>query len=223
MADGSRPRAVSGEIMTDPPADEPGRMPPESDIAGDVIDAEYTSLPLEHRSSEPRRAESAAHEAPASIGSAAAPRGGMEMLRRKDAAAPPQKAARGGPLFWTLGIGLAAAAFWVSGGHVLVRNVSIIGMEAPRSALRVSGVTSRVDASGPRPVLFIDGEAANDGTATEHLPPLDIAVTGNDGLVTHYRLGTAGRPLVSGETFAFSSRLEAPKNGVKTVSVTFAQ
>lgn len=223
MADGSRPRAVSGEIMTDPPADAPDRPAPEGAGADDVIDAEYISLPLEGPLREPQRAESTAHEAPASIGSAAAPLGGMEMLRRKDAAAPAQKTERGGPLFWTLGIGLAAAAFWVSGGHVLVRNASIIGIEAPRSALRVSGVTWRVDATGARPVLFIDGEAVNDGTATEHLPPLDIAVAGNDGLVTHYRLGTAGRPLVSGETFAFSSRLEAPKNGVKTVSVTFAQ
>jgi hypothetical protein len=27
--------------------------------------------------------------------------------------------------------------------------------------------------------------------------------------------------MASGETFAFSSRLDVPKNGVKTVSVTF--
>ncbi|MEP9387798.1 hypothetical protein [Mesorhizobium sp. KR9-304] len=223
MADGSRPRAVSGEIMTDPPADAPDRPAREGAGAGDVIEAEYISLPPERPPSEPQRAESDAHEAPVSIGSAAPPLGGMEMLRRKAAAAPPQKVARGGPLFWTLGIGLAAAAFWVSGGHVLVRNASIIGIETPRSALRISGVTSRVDASGARPVLFIDGEAANDGTATEHLPPLDIAVAGNDGLVTYYRLGTAGRPMAPGETFAFSSRLDVPKNGVKTVSVTFAE
>ena len=222
MADEVKPRAVSGEIMTDAP-DAPEASPGHPPHDGDVIDAEYMSLPPDHRPSEPRRAEPAARESPAVIGSAAAPAGSMEMLRRKDADATPQRPARGGPLFWIMGIGLAAAAFWVSGGHVLVRNVPFIGSEVSRSALRISGVTSRVDVSGARPVLFIDGEAANDGDATEHLPPLDIAVAGNDGLVTHYRLGTAGRPLAPGETFAFSSRLDVPKNGVKTVSVTFAQ
>ena len=47
MADWSRPRAVSGEIMTNPPEGVGGRVPPEVDIAGDVIDAEYISLPSE--------------------------------------------------------------------------------------------------------------------------------------------------------------------------------
>ena len=222
MADEVKPRAVSGEIMTDAP-DAPDAPPGRRPDGGDFIDAEYISLPPEQRPAGLGRAESAARESPAVIGSAAAPAGSMEMLRRKDAAAAPQRPARGGPLFWIMGIGLAAAAFWVSGGHVLVRNVPFIGTEASRSALRISGVTSRVDVSGARPVLFIDGEAANDGDVTEHLPPLDIAVAGNDGLVTHYRLGTAGRPLAPGETFAFSSRLDVPKNGVKTVSVTFAE
>ena len=55
------------------------------------------------------------------------------------------------------------------------------------------------------------------------LPPLEIRVTGNDGRTTRYTLGTSGRPLAPGERFAFSSRLEVPKNGVKTVSVTFAE
>ena len=222
MADEVKPRAVSGEIMTDAP-DAPEASPGHPPHDGDVIDAEYMSLPPERPPAGLRGAESAARESPAFIGSAAAPAGSMEMLRRQDADAAPRRLARGGPLFWIVGIGLAAAAFWVSGGHVLLRGVPFIGSEISRSALRISGVTSRVDVSGARPVLFIDGEAANDGDVTEHLPPLDIAVAGNDGLVTHYRLGTAGRPLAPGETFAFSSRLDVPKNGVKTVSVTFAE
>ena len=130
---------------------------------------------------------------------------------------------RGGPIFWIVGIGLAAAAFWVSGGHALVRSAPFLGTQAPRRRSRISGVTSRVDASGPQPVLFVDGEAANDGAAAETLPPLDILVTGNDGRITRYRLGTSGRPMAPGERFAFSSRLDVPKNGVKTVSVTFGE
>jgi hypothetical protein len=223
MADGSRPRAVSGEIMTGPPESAAGRASFESD----VIDAEYITLPPEGLSSRPSRGEpslSDSLKSPAlSIGSASAPSGGMDMLRTPEPAPTPGKPARGGPLFWTVGVGFAAAAFWTSGGHALVRGAPFIGTEAPQSALSISGVTSRVDTSGVRPMLLVDGEAANVGAAVEHLPPLTIAVTGNDGRITRYRLGTSGRPLAPGETFAFSSRLDVPKNGVKTVSVAFAQ
>lgn len=211
MADGPKPRAVSGEIMTDPPPVEAGRGTP----AGDIIDAEYISLPPGPTSREPGPPESP------SPAPAVAPVAGMDMLRRPEPAVAPRNPVHGGPLFWTTGIALAVAAFWVSGGHAIVRNATFIGTEAPQSALRISGVTSRVDMSGARPILLIDGEAANDGAAVEHLPPLVIAVTGNDGTVTRYRLGTSGRPMAPGETFAFSSRLDVPKNGVKTVSVTF--
>jgi hypothetical protein len=224
MADGSRPRAVSGEIMTNPQDNAAGRAPPAAGVAGDLIDAEYISLP-----SEPLRAESRAPDSPKSpepvrsIGSAAAPSGGMDMLHRSNKPAASRGPARGGPLFWAAGMALVFAAFWVSGGHALVRGAPFVGTQAPSSALRISGVTSRVDMSGAHPLLFIDGEAANDGAAVEHLPALAIAVTGNDGIVIHYRLGTSGRPMAPGETFAFSSRLDVPKNGVKTVSVTFAE
>jgi hypothetical protein len=213
MADDEKPRAVSGEIMTDGVAAGAGRMEP----AGDIIDADYIRLPQDASAEAPKAAESSS-----AIGSAAAPTAGMDMLRQNKPAAPTNPV-RGGPLFWTTGIALVIASFWVSGGHALVREMSFSGTQAPQSALRISGVTSRVDVSGTRAVLFVDGEAANDGKTTEHLPPLEIAVTGNDGLVTRYRLGTSGRPLAPGETFAFSSRLDAPKNGVKTVSVAFVE
>ncbi len=219
MADGSKPRAFSGEIMTDPPQGPVGGAP-----TGDIIDAEYISLPSEPPGVGPKALDGPASPEPAAtIGSAAAPSGGMDMLRRPDPPAEPRKSARGGPLFWTVGIGLVLAAFWISGGHALVRGVPFAALEAPASALRISDVTSRVDASGAKAILLVDGEAANDGEAVEHLPALEIAVTDNDGRITRYRLGTSGRPLAPGETFAFSSRLDVPKNGVKTVSVTFAE
>jgi hypothetical protein len=205
--------------MTDLSQDTSGRASPEIEIDGDIIDAEYITL-----TSKTPRGESKPHEPLSPIASPTAPpMVGMNMLRRPAETVAPRKPAPGGPLFWTAGIGLAVAAFWASGGHALVRSTPFIGTEAPHSALSISGVTSRVDVSGVHPVLFVDGETANDGSAVAHLPPLEIAVTGNDGLVTRYRLGTSGRPMVPGETFAFSSRLDVPKNGVKTVSVTFAE
>ncbi|TIR87544.1 MAG: hypothetical protein E5X13_32805, partial [Mesorhizobium sp.] len=73
----------------------------------------------------------------------------------------------------------ALVAFWVSGGHALVRQSPFWAAAQPASALSISGVTSRIDASGLKPILFIDGEAANDGVRAESLPPLEIRVTDN--------------------------------------------
>ncbi len=217
MAEEEKPRAVSGEIMA---GGAEASVRPRRD--GDFIDADYISVPAA-----PSGAGASAF--PATGGAAmpppvlvdVPPAAGMEMLRLLEPS--PAAPARGGPVFWIVGVALVLAAFWVSGGHALVQGLAHVGGDAAQGALRISAVTSRVDASGKRAILFVDGEAANDGAALAHLPPLEIAVTGNDGLVTRYRLGTSGRPMAPGETFAFSSRLDAPKNGVKTVTVTFAQ
>ena len=215
MADERRPRPVSGEIMTEVESAAPIRS---AHLGGDVVDAEYETVLTDKP-----QPDSPVQPTPTMIASPTAPIAGMEMLRRPEGQAVRTPTVRGGPVFWVFGIGLAAAAFWVSGGHALVRGASFPGTHAPQQALRISGVTSRVDVSGARPLLFVDGEAANDGEAAETLPPLDIVVTGNDGRITRYRLGTSGRPMAPGETFAFSSRLDVPKNGVKTVSVTFGE
>lgn len=213
MAEERTARPVSGEIMTDPPAiavaDRIMCGP-----AADIVDADYVVTPrrapvVEAVASPQRVVATPAIE-------------GMDMLRKPEAPAERPPASRGGPIFWIAGIGAALAAFWVSGGHALMRHTPF-QPGAPASALTISGVTSRVDASGPNPVLFVDGEAANDGTAAAPLPPLEIRVTGNDGRLTRYTLGTSGRSLASGERFGFASRLDVPRNGVKAVSVTFAE
>lgn len=216
MADERKARPVSGEIMTAPEDMPQARS---GHVAGDdIVDAEFevVSIGAPSPEAEPQPAQTA-------IASPAAPLAGMDSLRRSEGPAAAVGPVRGGPIFWIVGIGLAAVAFWVSGGHALVRSIPFLAEQAPAHALSISGVTSRVDASGPRPVLFVEGEAANDGSSTEMLPPLDMLVTGNDGRVIRYRLGTSGRALAPGEKFAFSSRLDVPKNGVKTVSVTFGE
>lgn len=212
MADERTARPVSGEIMTDPPAiavaDRIVRGP-----AADIVDADYVVIsrpipPVENVSPQPRLIVTPPIE-------------GMDMLRKPETPAERPRAARGGPIFWIAGIGAALAAFWVSGGHALMRQAPFLS-GAQASALTISGVTSRVGASGANPVLFVDGEAANDGIAPATMPPLEIRVTGNDGRTTRYTLGTSGHSLASGERFGFASRLDVPKNGVKTVLVTFA-
>ena len=210
MAEDRTARPVSGEIMTGPAATSELRGPP-----ADVIDADYEVLP--------RFAPKAEAVPPLPRGIAAPALEGMDMLRKPEAALGRPPAARGGPIFWIAGVGAALAAFWVSGGHALVRQTPFWAAEQQAgTALSISGVTSRVDASGPSPVLFVDGEAANDGAKAAQLPPLEIRVTGNDSHITRYTLGTSNRSLAPGERFGFASRLDLPRNGVKTVSVTFA-
>jgi hypothetical protein len=213
MAEDRTARPVSGEIMTDPAAiaaaDRFLRAP-----ETDIVDADYVVMPrlvptLESVSPPPRAIVTPSID-------------GMDMLRKPEAPVERPPASRGGPIFWIAGIGAAFAAFWVSGGHALVRQSPFLpGAQA--SALSITSVTSRVDASGPNPVLFVDGEAANDGAKPAPLPPLEIRVTGNDGRTTRYTLGTSGRALAPGERFGFASRLDVPRNGVRTVLVTFAQ
>ena len=209
MADERTARPVSGEIMTGTATNAwPERVIVD---AADIVDADYVVLP--------RLAAHPLPSAPAPILSAP-PIQGMGMLRKPETA--PARSSRGGPIFWIAGVGMALVSFWVSGGHALVRQGPFLMAEQPASALTISGVTSRIDASGLKPVLFVDGEAANDGTRSEALPPLEIRVIDNKSNIIRYRLGTSSRSLGPGERFGFSSRLDVPKDGVKTVSVIFA-
>ncbi|MBZ9818889.1 hypothetical protein [Mesorhizobium sp. CA4] len=208
MADERTARPVSGEIMTGTATN----AAPERAVfdAVDIVDADYVVLP---------RFASAPAAPPPQIPPTPSIEG-MGMLRKSEAGPP--RSSRGGPMFWIAGIGIALISFWMSGGHALVRQSPFWTTAAPASALTISGVTSRIDASGLKPVLFVDGEAANDGMRSETLPPLEIRVTDNNANIIRYRLGTSNRSLGPGERFGFSSRLDVPKDGVRTVSVTFA-
>ena len=97
---------------------------------------------------------------------------GMDMLRKPEAARPAARPARGGPVFWVVGLGLAPGAFWVSGGHALVRQAPLRAVEqAQPSSVALqhcpaSPRASRLMAAGP--VLFVDGKAVNDGAEPTH-------------------------------------------------------
>ncbi|CDX23148.1 conserved hypothetical protein [Mesorhizobium sp. ORS 3324] len=183
------------------------------DAPADIVDADYVVLPRFAGRSEPAVSPPQTLSTPSLEG--------MDMLRRPEVL-PARPGSRGGPIFWIAGVSAALVAFWVSGGHALVRQSSFWSNAQPASAFSISGVTSRVDASGLKSVLFVDGEAANDGIEAASLPPLEIRVTDNASNVIRYRLGTSNRSLAPGERFGFSSRLDVPRNGVRAVSVTFA-
>jgi len=206
-----RARPVSGEIMSGgivPGASGSGARPHRS---GDAADAQYETL-------SPRRDEAGS---PPRFAGASATVTGMDFLK-EGAAAAERGARRGGPLFWAFGLFLVALAFWVSGGHAFVAG-GAPGPAAPKTPLHIADVASRVEAHGGRDVLYVDGSAENRGGHALALPPIEIAVTANDGAVTRYRLGSRGTDLKPGDRYAFSSRLEAPGSGVRTVSVAFAE
>lgn len=173
----------------------------------DVVDAEFEVIGIPRSGRAARRPH----------GNVAPPVAGMESLRRPTERAPQDT--RAGPAFWTGGVLLAVAAFWVSGGYAGFVGSAV----APVAAFSLMDVTSRVDVSGHRPIILIDGTAANEGSATAVLLDLEIRVADLAGSVTRFRLGTSSRSLASGERFAFSSRLDAPKDGVKSVAVSFAE
>jgi hypothetical protein len=207
MADQRTARPVSGEIM----AGRGAHSLPSGSVAAfdDIVDADYEIVSPPER--DPDRS-----------GFPAAPRhaaGGMAMLRSTGDDLTARGPVRGGPIFWTFGMAAVAAAFWVSGGHALIRDAS----PQPAAALTISGVSSRIQTAGEMSFLHVDGHAANDGNGAAALPPLEIRVASNDGQVTRYKLGTYARQIEPGERFAFSSRLDVPKSGVKTVSVTFGE
>ena len=205
MVHDDRARPVSGEIMS--AAIMHGKTMRLRGIE-DASDAQFETL-------SPAGKSAARASSPVNV----APMEGMGFLTQR--AAAPKRGAKGGPAFWSVGLLAVVLVFWISGGHALVAK---IGTPAPDKApLRIAGVESRVEAHEGRDVLFVNGRAENHGDRALSLPPIEIAVTGNNGGVTRYQLGRRAAQLEPGARYAFSSRLEAPGGGVRTVSVAFAE
>lgn len=209
MADGNRTRHFSGEMMTGGLAARWEQAP-----AADVVDADYVEVTPEL----PPHVRAERPAAPA-----AAELAQMEMLRERKAARQPTLAGRGGPAFWIAGCAAACAAFWISGGHALVRQAIPLGEAAPAAQLSVADVVSTTTTVDGAPALVVDGTVRNDGKAPGVVPALAIQVVSLGGEASVYRLGTLRTPLAPGAKYSFSSRLDVPKDGVKTVSVSFDQ
>lgn len=205
MNEHDKARPVSGEIMTG------GQTRRETVQPVDFSDAEYETVGTQ-REARPARF------------SPAGPATGMDFLKAGPAAetvTEPNR--RGGPLFWATGLTLVILAFWVSGGHALVRHVAIPSPAETIQPLRIGEIRSRVENRNGRDVLFVDGQAENHSAQPRTLPPIEIAVTANDDQTTRYFLGTNEAELKPGGRYSFSSRLEVPRYGVKSVSVTFQE
>ncbi|HTV67219.1 MAG TPA: hypothetical protein VMF90_01665 [Rhizobiaceae bacterium] len=209
MAEDRTARPVSGEIMAG--LDMPLRERPQVE---DVIDVEFETVGRDHV-----RAPEIDVPERVSIGTAGRATAGFDVLTGHRE--PPRTGtAKGGPAFWIFGLTVAAGAFWISGGHALVRQADAGRAPADRT-FTIGDVSSRVERAGARIVLFVDGAAVNAGSAPAMMPPLEIRVTAGNGDVTRYKLGTSPTEIAPGARFSFSSRLEAPTDGVKSVQVDF--
>lgn len=190
--------ALSGEIVTGPLPRTEGRM-----RRDDVVDAAFETV-REVR------------------GPAAAPaqamRSGMDLLTvapgRQAAPPPPSSAGLG---FWCAGVALALAAFWFAGGHALASRWIGAGADAP---VRVAALTARMLHQGGNPLLLLDGTLENAAAGPAPLPSLTINVIDGEGRLTRYPLGKIDGRIAAHCTWRFSSRLEAPRSGVSTVTVT---
>ena len=220
MGDGKKTSPVSGEIMAGRAA-APGESGPKKPDGGEIHDAEFETVMPDGERTVP---EAARHPAPVDSHAAGetAP-GGMAILRRSPESIEPGRRERAGAGFWLAGVALAAAAFWVSGGHALVLSGAADAVQREVRPLRIDGLDVRLERHGGAVKLLVDGELVNDGGSALPAPPLSIIVRLEDGGVTRYRLGTNGRPVQPGGRMAFSSRLDAPQGGVRDVSVTLVE
>lgn len=199
-------RPVSGEIMMPGASTAPAGRPREADL----VDAEFETVDAA------RTARTAVAPRGPQLG--APPPAGLALLVPDKARTDGAAGARG-RLFWGAGIVLVIGAFWIAGGHSLARNLTALRTAAP--VFRIVELQSRLERDGGRAVLVVDGAALNAGLRAGALPGLAIDVLAPDGSTTRYVLGTNARRLDPGDRFGFSGRLVVPRDGVKSVSVSF--
>lgn len=227
MADEFTMAPLSGEIMA-------GRAAPRGggrwNVAPDVIvDADFETVArVGRRETHSARVETVAppevrpalgQERASTPVSSAADLRGMNVLRGGDLPATPGPSRRGGAGFWLAGLSLAAAAFWFSGGHSLARHAAALA-GGPAEPYRVTSLVSRIETVGAAQMLFVEGEVASASAGDRRAPDLTIQVTAADGGIARYKLGTATQAAAGQASWRFSSRLEAPRSGVRSVSVT---
>lgn len=194
---GSRP--VSGEILGGPLT--ASRRP------ADAVDAVYETVPGEAAASPQPKA-------------APVPHAGLSVLA---GSAGEPALQRGGPAFWTAGLLAVLAAFWFSGGHALFRFEAPLAAFDAAPAFDVLELKSRVEWVNGRSVLLVDGAIQNTGMKPADAPGVVLNIESGTGETTRYALGLGRNVLEPGDTASFSSRLDAPGDGVRKVFVTFAE
>lgn len=195
-------RPLSGEIMTEAVSAQPRA----AWRAHAATDADFTVV-----AAEPVSPERPSMEAASAVASA-----GMEMLRKGVLGTPDAGGSRNaGPLFWAIGVLIAAASFWAAGGHALLPRPAALA----EPLLRIENLRTAVRPSDAIDVLFIDGEIVNAGGVSAAAPALEMTVRDLSGGTIRYSLGSGQSTIAPAGRFAFASRLPAPASGVSEVAV----
>ncbi|WP_265517641.1 hypothetical protein [Nitratireductor luteus] len=217
MAEKRSGMPLSGEIVASDEPSVPAGEPQSPDTDRNILDAEFETLPAgpEHRPEwlcEPGLARTSQADTR-----------GLESLRPDTKKPVSARRSPAGPAFWVMGLCIVAGSFWISGGHSLFREAVAPMLSGQAAGLKVAALESRVEMSGANPLLLIDGRAVNESSEARALPDLLIGVIDHEGRTTHYKLGTNGHRLEPGHSYPFSSRFVVPKDGVKSVSVSFQE
>ncbi|WP_407863188.1 hypothetical protein [Phyllobacterium phragmitis] len=132
----------------------------------------------------------------------------------------PAQARLPGASYWFLVLLAAFGAFWMSGGHVLVRYWQAPGTAA--AGMKLSDVSTRVEAHGGSNVIFVTARVSNEGLQPDAVPELTVTLRERTGAERAYYLGTRGQFIAPGESISFSSRLPGLKDRVEAVNVRFS-
>lgn len=199
MSSDSGLHPVSGEILGSLRAAKPRRPV-------DAVDAEFETFPTAPAAT-PRPSSAPDHS-------------GLAILSRAE---PDPASNRAGPAFWGVGLLIVAAAFWFSGGHAMFRFDQPLAVFEEAPAFDVLDLQTRVERINGRTVLLVDGAVQNIGMQPAKAPGVVLNVESEAGKTVRYALGLGGQVLEPGDTAAFSSRLDAPDEGVKRVFMTFPE
>lgn len=104
------------------------------------------------------------------------------------------------------------------------RVYSAIGLPVNLAGLELRDLRSRIVMDGARKVLTIEGEIVNLRRAANHVPPVALAVRGENGMNRYAWTTNAPKSrLEAGEKIAFRARLASPPEDGADVLVRFAK
>lgn len=99
-----------------------------------------------------------------------------------------------------------------------------IGLPVNLAGLELRGVRSQIVMDGARKVLTVEGEIVNIRREANRVPPVSLAIRGENGLDRYRWMAAAAKAkLEPGEKIAFRARLASPPEDGADVLVRFAK
>lgn len=176
---------------------------------GPVEDAEFETVTASPRSTSNVRTKPSAN--PRTAAGLAVLSKQQQALRWSDMAQWP------GASYWSLVFIAAVAAFWMSGGYLLVTPNGRPPTESSRDGMQLTNAHTRVEQHPSGDVIFIEASIRNDSGSTARTPALIVTVRDGNGLRRDHRIMAEQASLAPGGNMAFTSRIPAPHGSVADV------